>query len=145
MKCSVFALALCSATIFPAKTTAGSSNSDFMLILKYQPPQKAEAIVENSVNLDESSELKTAVSGLIGLYRALLSSQDARVCNYSPSCSHFTSSVIGKSGIIKGTLLGADRLLRCHRWTKRQFMKINKLTPEQVPPRLDDLPESYLR
>jgi len=52
--------------------------------------------------------------GLIKVYQILLSSQTQGVCNFIPSCSHFTQDAIIHKGLIKGSLLGADRILRCH-------------------------------
>jgi uncharacterized protein len=36
-----------------------------------------------------------------------------RVCIYHPSCSEYTYQAIDKYGIVKGSLLGGKRILRC--------------------------------
>lgn len=50
----------------------------------------------------------------IKLYQKIVSPAQGDVCNFSPSCSHFASDAIGKYGIFWGTLMSADRLLRCN-------------------------------
>jgi putative component of membrane protein insertase Oxa1/YidC/SpoIIIJ protein YidD len=51
---------------------------------------------------------------LIGLYRATLSATDLDVCAFGPSCSRFASDAVTENGLLRGTLLAADRLLRDH-------------------------------
>ena len=35
-------------------------------------------------------------------------------CNFRPSCSRYAAEVIQKYGIVKGSIMAADRLTRCH-------------------------------
>ena len=65
-------------------------------------------------NLQETSELKLAATGLIRLYQKFISSQDSPSCNFSPTCSHFGMGCIQEYGILRGILLTADRLIRCN-------------------------------
>jgi putative component of membrane protein insertase Oxa1/YidC/SpoIIIJ protein YidD len=51
---------------------------------------------------------------LIGLYRATLSATDLDVCAFSPSCSRFAADAVTENGLLRVTLLAADRLLRDH-------------------------------
>jgi putative membrane protein insertion efficiency factor len=59
---------------------------------------------------------KTFVLGQIKLYQLLLSEQQADVCNFTPSCSHYAYRALKKEGILKGSLMAIDRLQRCNPW-----------------------------
>ncbi len=37
-------------------------------------------------------------------------------CQFAPSCSHFMALSISRHGVAKGSILGADRLVRCNPW-----------------------------
>lgn len=39
-------------------------------------------------------------------------------CKYYPSCSEYTKQAIEKYGVIKGTILGIKRILRCNPFSK---------------------------
>jgi putative membrane protein insertion efficiency factor len=39
-------------------------------------------------------------------------------CRYSPSCSHYAKQVIEEYGVLKGTKLATQRLLRCQPFAK---------------------------
>lgn len=41
-----------------------------------------------------------------------------RVCRYHPTCSEYTHEAIGRFGLIKGSLMGAWRILRCNPFSK---------------------------
>jgi putative membrane protein insertion efficiency factor len=42
-------------------------------------------------------------------------------CRYVPSCSEYAAEAIEKHGAIRGVLMGAWRLLRCHPFVKGGF------------------------
>ncbi len=65
-------------------------------------------------NSHEISPLGFTANGLLTIYQTFISSQDNKVCNFSPSCSHFARDAINRAGFIKGSLMASDRLLRCH-------------------------------
>ena len=35
-------------------------------------------------------------------------------CRFQPSCSQYAKEALGKYGVVRGTLLSAGRLSRCH-------------------------------
>ena len=37
-------------------------------------------------------------------------------CRFAPSCSQYTIEALRKYGAIKGSWLGAKRIMRCHPW-----------------------------
>ena len=51
-------------------------------------------------------------------------------CRFHPSCSRYTHEAIDKHGPIKGTYLGARRILKCHPWHPGGFHPV----PDPVNP-----------
>ena len=49
-------------------------------------------------------------------YHRIISPFLPRACRFYPSCSVYTAKSIEKYGVLKGALLGARRLTRCHPW-----------------------------
>ncbi|MGD1820686.1 MAG: membrane protein insertion efficiency factor YidD [Pleomorphochaeta sp.] len=50
------------------------------------------------------------------LYKGILSPYIGGSCIYSPTCSTYFLQAVSKHGIIKGTILGVVRILRCSRF-----------------------------
>lgn len=40
----------------------------------------------------------------------------ASTCRFSPTCSEYTKEAVRHHGIIRGSMLGLGRILRCHPW-----------------------------
>ena len=59
-------------------------------------------------------------------YKKIISPLYGNNCNYIPSCSTYFVDSVKKHGIIKGTVLGISRLLRCNKF----YMG----GPDPVPP-----------
>jgi putative membrane protein insertion efficiency factor len=53
---------------------------------------------------------------LIRLYRVLLSPFFRGACRFEPSCSVYTEQAILKYGLVRGSIMGARRISRCHPW-----------------------------
>ena len=49
------------------------------------------------------------------LYKALISPFVGPCCRYTPSCSIYMLQSVKRFGIIKGTIMGTARLLRCRK------------------------------
>ena len=101
---------------FPHTCIAQSFQKDLVFVLNSLPQ-------EGKINLKHegppSSNLKQQVSstkflflGTIRIYQLLISSQDASVCNFTPSCSRFSVEAIRQAGPLVGLLLTSDRLQR---------------------------------
>ena len=58
--------------------------------------------------------MKAVALALIRLYQATLSPLLGNHCRYHPTCSAYARDAIEKYGFLRGTWLGARRLLRCH-------------------------------
>lgn len=62
----------------------------------------------------ETNPLKIVFGGGIKFYQKFVSPSQGDVCNFSPSCSNFGKEAIMKYGVLWGSLMAADRLMRCH-------------------------------
>ena len=51
---------------------------------------------------------------LFFIYRGALRPMLGSGCRFEPSCSVFTEDSIARYGVLRGSFLGARRLLRCH-------------------------------
>lgn len=58
---------------------------------------------------------------LIRGYQLTLSRLLGPVCRFHPSCSRYTAECLRLHGALRGTLLGARRVLRCHPWNPGGF------------------------
>jgi putative membrane protein insertion efficiency factor len=83
-------------------------------------------------------------TGMIKIYQVAISSQDIPACNFTPSCSRFTSEAIKKAGLIRGALLGADRLLRCHPFARHRRERNKRIINPGSTERIFDPVEQYL-
>ena len=50
------------------------------------------------------------------LFRTLFLSD--RICRFEPTCSEYTYKAIEKYGALRGSILGLERIVRCHPWSK---------------------------
>ena len=62
----------------------------------------------------ETNEAALLLKAVLGIYRIFISSQDKPSCGFTPSCSAFSKEAIGTYGILRGIVMTADRLQRCH-------------------------------
>jgi len=91
---------------------------DFKFVLQKRPRfsiyhLKHEGAIDSS-RPNHRSEIKLLALTAIRLYQLTLSSQDIPACNFVPSCSRFSQQAVQRAGFIRGLLLSADRLQRCH-------------------------------
>lgn len=79
-----------------------------VLLLLLQPPRQTDPV-------------KIVTSTGFKLYKTLISPSQGDVCNFSPSCSQFARQAIEKYGIIFGSMMASDRLLRCNPWAYQYY------------------------
>lgn len=53
---------------------------------------------------------------LVRAYRLVISPLLGMNCRFQPSCSTYTIEALEQHGILRGTLLAARRIARCHPW-----------------------------
>ena len=58
--------------------------------------------------------MRFIVLKLICFYQHYISPYMPPSCRYFPSCSEYTAEAISEYGVIKGGLMGAQRICRCH-------------------------------
>lgn len=51
---------------------------------------------------------------LIDFYKKFIDPYKKKTCRFYPSCSNYTKEAIIKHGALKGSIIGARRILRCH-------------------------------
>lgn len=55
---------------------------------------------------------------LIKLYQKYISPLLGSNCRYYPTCSEYTKQAVDKYGIIKGSMLGIIRIIKCNPFSK---------------------------
>lgn len=75
----------------------------FCALLFMQPPR-------------ETNPLKIVINAGITIHQKVVAPAQGDVCNFTPSCSRFSKKTISKYGVIWGSLMAADRLMRCNPW-----------------------------
>ncbi|MEX0991305.1 MAG: membrane protein insertion efficiency factor YidD [Actinomycetota bacterium] len=68
--------------------------------------------------------LRALLLGAIGLYRVTVSGRFGDRCKYHPTCSSYAAEAIRTHGALKGSLLGAWRLLRCNPFSDGGFDRV---------------------
>lgn len=58
--------------------------------------------------------MKSALIFIINIYRKFISPIKSGKCRFYPTCSEYAVQAIEKHGVIKGVVLAAKRILKCH-------------------------------
>lgn len=64
----------------------------------------------------------------IRLYQRLISPLLGPRCRYHPTCSDYALQAIGRYGILRGSVLAAWRIIRCHPWSRGGFDRVEDQT-----------------
>jgi uncharacterized protein len=73
--------------------------------------------------------MKTILLGLIRLYQLTLSTVMGQSCRFYPTCSVYTAAAIKRHGALKGAVLGAHRICRCHPWGGQGVDEVPEIYP----------------
>ena len=62
----------------------------------------------------------------IKLYQLILSPLLGSNCRFEPTCSQYFIEAVEMNGVLKGSLMGIKRLLKCHPWHPGGFDPVCK-------------------
>jgi len=78
--------------------------------------------------------VKRIVLTPIYLYKRFLSPHLPRRCKYEPSCSTYAIEAVERFGVIRGTVLGCWRILRCNPFSHGGFDPVRDTFTFKVGP-----------
>ncbi len=106
---------LLSAALLVAAAPVHGEEREALGYLRERLRLPASAVAERKpTDWRQTNEAKLAFTALIALYQNLLSTQDGARCSFSISCSQYAKLAIERYGPVRGLLMAADRLQRCH-------------------------------
>lgn len=65
--------------------------------------------------------MRKIISGIIGLYRYLISPLLGPRCRFTPTCSEYAQTAVIRFGIFKGGWIAIKRIVSCHPWGKSGY------------------------
>ena len=71
--------------------------------------------------IKETNPLKIIINTGITIHQKVVAPTQGDVCNFTPSCSRFSKKALKKYGVICGSLMAVDRLMRCNPWAVEHF------------------------
>lgn len=58
--------------------------------------------------------MRRIIIAMIGFYQKALSPMKMPTCRFHPSCSEYVKEAVIRKGVIRGSILGIYRILRCN-------------------------------
>jgi len=58
--------------------------------------------------------MKRLLTGLLRAYKGIISPWLPPACRYVPTCSEYALEAVERHGALRGAVLAAGRILRCH-------------------------------
>ena len=83
--------------------------------------------------------MRAVVIAVVRLYQVAVSPLFPSSCKYHPSCSQYAIDAARRYGVLRGSVLAAWRLLRCHPWSLGGVDRVEEQTlfrrrvPERRP------------
>ena len=75
--------------------------------------------------------MKKALLALIRIYQKAISPHLPASCRFQPTCSQYTITAIERFGALRGSFMGAKRILRCNPFSKGGYDPVPE-PPESV-------------
>lgn len=75
--------------------------------------------------------MRKIISGIIGLYRYLVSPFLGPNCRYTPTCSEYAQTSVMRFGVFKGGWLALKRIMSCHPWGSSGYDPVPEIEPEK--------------
>lgn len=75
--------------------------------------------------------MRKIISGIIGVYRYVLSPILGPSCRFTPTCSEYAQTAVMRFGVFKGGWIAIKRIVSCHPWGKSGY--------DPVPEKKSDL------
>jgi len=76
--------------------------------------------------------MKTVALSMLRLYKRWISPSLAPSCRYVPTCSEYAMEAIERYGVVRGSAMGAWRILRCHPFVKGGYDPVVKQQAKMV-------------
>jgi len=89
--------------------------------------------------LSKYNPVSLLLSSALFTYQKVMSGQIASNCPYQLSCSNFAKASLAEFGLIKGTALAVDRMLRCNKMSAADIHPVRFNEKGKV----DDFPSYY--
>lgn len=77
---------------------------------------------------------------IIRVYQWTLSPLIGRSCRFHPTCSCYASEAIARFGSVRGSWMGARRILRCHPWHAGGYDPVPEIPAVPVAASIGQLP-----
>jgi putative membrane protein insertion efficiency factor len=68
---------------------------------------------------------------MLGIYKRWISPSLPPSCRYVPTCSEYSMEAVERYGVLRGGVMGAWRLLRCHPFVKGGYDPVVKCSKRQ--------------
>lgn len=65
--------------------------------------------------------MRKIISGIIGVYRYVLSPILGPSCRFTPTCSEYAQTAVIRFGVFKGGWIAIKRIVSCHPWGKSGY------------------------
>jgi uncharacterized protein len=81
--------------------------------------------------------MKRAVQFLLRGYKRFISPMLPHACRFVPTCSEYAMEAVERHGVMRGSILAAGRLLRCHPFARAGY--------DPVPKEMDRAHDGHVR